>query len=161
MLRQNEWHLKHMPVLTYVDHFDFMTPLTLEECSQRLANAAQENPKRMKLNVVEVMAQPNADLVFGAKYAMNQSAWYLAGHIKSTGQQNRVSCYTGLPIATLILPFMILVIVLVVVGITNHLAAIAVIGLFVAVLIITALVGVGYVRTFRQTLQRDIRKLLT
>ncbi|MEP6988458.1 MAG: hypothetical protein ABI970_22840, partial [Chloroflexota bacterium] len=92
---------------------------------------------------------------------MNQSAWYLAGHIKPTGQQNRVSCYTGLPIATLILPFMILAIVLVVVGITNHLSVMALIGLFVAVLIITGLVGVGYVRTFRQTLERDIRKLLT
>ena len=161
MLRQNEWHLKHMPVLTYVDHFDFMTPLTLEECSQLLANAAQEKPQRMKLKVVEVSRQPNAELVFGAKYAMNQSAWYLAGHIKPTGQQNRVSCYTGLPIATLMLPFVILVIVLVVVGIANQLSAIAVIALFVAVLIITGLVGIRYVQTFRQTLARDIRKLLT
>ena len=161
MLRQNEWHLKHMPVLTYVDHFDFMTPITLEECSQRLAKAVQEIPQRMKLNVYEVLAQPNADVVFGAKYAMNQSAWYMAGEIKPTGQQNRVRCYTGLPIATLTLPFLILVMVLVVVGITNHLSAIAVIGLFVAVLIITGLVGIRYVRTFRQTLERDIRKLLT
>jgi Flp pilus assembly protein TadB len=160
MLRRNQWHLKDMPVLTYVDQFDFITPLSLEECSQRLSNDAREKPQPLKTIVYEV-SQQDAELVFGAKYAMNQSAWYLAGQIKAAGNQNQVSCYTGIPVITLTVPFIFLVIVLTVVGITNHLSLIALIALFVAVLVLTWLVGMRYLRQFRQTLERGIRKLLS
>jgi hypothetical protein len=43
----------------------------------------------------------------------------------------------------------------------NHLPLIGVVLLFIGVLIITGLVGIRYVRLFRQELERDIRILLS
>jgi len=161
VLQQNDWHLKDMPTLTYVARFDFTTSLNVEQCSQRLNQAAQNKLKLQQTTIYEVSRESSPELLFGAKYAMNQSAWYLAGKISPAGSQSEVTCYSGLPIVTLIPPFIILVIVLTLVGITNHLSIIAVLGLFLAVLVLTWLVGIRYVRSFRQTLERDIRKLLS
>jgi len=162
MLKQNDWHLKQMPTLTYVAEFNFTTPLTLDECHQRLLSATKEKSQRGKTHVYEVLNDNRNELFFAAKFALNQSAWYLAGHIKPTGHQkeNRVNCYTGLPIVTLIIPFIFLVGVLIFVGLANHLPIIGVLLLFVAILIVFGLVGMRYVRLFRQGMERDIRKFL-
>lgn len=148
-------------MLTYIDHFDFLTPLNVEQCSQRLTSAIRETSKQHQTTIYEVSRESDSKLLFGAKYAMNQSAWYLAGQITAAGNQPKVICYTGLPIVTLIPPFIILVVVLAVVGITNHLSISEVLGLFLVVLFLTWLVGIRYVRSFRQTLERDIRTLLS
>lgn len=161
MLQQNDWHLKDMPTLTYVARFDFIAPLNLEQCSQRLMIATRETSKQQQTTIYEVSRESDSKLLFGAKYAMNQSAWYLAGQITPVGNQSKVTCYSGLPIVTLIPPFIILVIVLALVGLTNHLSIIAVLGLFLGVLALTWLIGIRYVRSFRQILERDIRKLLS
>ncbi len=120
----------------------------------------REAPQLRKTNVYEVSDDHKTDVIFGATYAVNNSAWYLAGHIKPAGRQSHVSCYTGLPIATLVLPFILLIIVLVAVAIMNHLSLLAVLLLFAGILVITGLVGIRYVRMFRRFLERDIRKLL-
>ncbi len=161
MWRQNEWQLNDLPLLTFVDHFDFITPLTLEQCSQKLLKVTKSNPQRGKTHVYEVSQEHKAELFFAAKVALNQSAWYLAGNITSANTQSRVSCYTGIPIATLVIPFIFLVVLLILVGIANRLSVIAVVLLFVTILIITGLVGIRYVRQFRRTLEQDIRQLLS
>jgi hypothetical protein len=163
MLRQNQWHFKHMPALTYVAQFDFITPLSLEQCYQRLLEAARDRQHRGKTNIYEVLPDHNHGLFFAAKFALNQSAWYLAGHVKpeDTQKENRVVCYTGIPIITFGIPFLFLVVVLIVVGLTKHLSVIAVGLLFVAIVIVFGLVGMRYVRSFRQGLEHDIRELLS
>jgi hypothetical protein len=163
MFKQNDWHFKQMPALTYVARFNFTTPLHLEECHQRLLKATSENTHRGKIHVYEILNDKSDELFFATKFALNQSAWYLGGHIKPTGTQkeNRVVCYTGIPFVTFVVPFIFLVVVLIFVGLTNHLSVIAVSLLFVAILIIFGLVGMRYVRLFRQGLEHDIRELLS
>jgi hypothetical protein len=151
-----------MPTLTYVDRFNFVTLLTLDQCYQQLSEAAKQAPERGKTAVCEVLHANNEQVVFAAKFALNQSSWYLAGQVKPLAAQrgNQVVCYSGLPIVTLVIPLIFLITILALVGVTNHLSVIAVIGLLIAVLIITGLVGIRYVRLFRQSLVLDIRKLL-
>jgi hypothetical protein len=74
MVKQNQWHLAHIPTLTYIAQFNFMTPLSLDQCSQKLIEATKEDQLRGKTRVCEVSHDHDDTVVFGAKYAMNQSA---------------------------------------------------------------------------------------
>ena len=160
MFRQNRWPLKQMPDVVFGTDFEFVTPLSMQDCLQRLQQAIRQQSPAKKSDIFEVSQDDKKQIFFAAKFALNRSACYLAGQVEAVNRQCRVSGYSGIPIVTFILPLIFLLVVLILVGLANQLSLIAVVLLFAAVLILTGMVGNRYVRLFRQQLEHDIRDLL-